>query len=135
MTHPTHSRPSARTFARTGILVRAAALTVLALLVAALVAVPASAASGVVNVNTADEDQLALLPRVGPSIAGRIAEHREANGEFAGAEELMLVRGIGEKTFELLEPWIVIEGDTTLTEKVRTTEARERLEQGKDENR
>jgi competence protein ComEA len=112
---------------------RVAAVLVLCALVT--VAAPALAADGVVNVNTADEDQLALLPRVGPSIAGRIAEHREANGEFAGPEELMLVRGIGEKTFELLEPWVVVEGDTTLTEKVRTSEARERLEQGEDEGR
>lgn len=104
-------------------------LATLALFVLALTAAPAFAADGVVNVNTADEDQLALLPRVGPAIAGRIAEHRETNGEFAGTEELMLVRGIGEKTFELMEPWVTVDGETTLTDKVRTSEARARLEE------
>ncbi len=93
----------------------------------------ASAASGadganaVVNINTAKADQLTLLPRVGPSIAGRIVEYRDANGKFASPEDLMLVRGVGDKTFELLEPWIAVDGDTTLTTKVSTAEARERI--------
>ena len=101
----------------------AATFLVLALAVTAL---PAAAASGVVNVNTADESQLTLLPRIGPSIAGRIVEFREANGPFQAAEDLMLVRGIGEKTFELLEPYVVTEGDTTLSQKVRPSEAQAR---------
>lgn len=96
-----------------------------ALLILAFVAaaVPAAAAQGVVNINTADESQLTLLPRIGPSIAERIVEHREANGAFGAAEELMLVRGIGEKTFTLLEPHVVVEGETTLSEKVRGSRA------------
>lgn len=89
----------------------------------AVSAVPAfAAADGVVNVNSADESQLALLPRVGPAISGRIVEFREANGEFTAKEDLMLVRGIGERTFLLLEPFVVIEGDTTLTTKVRPSD-------------
>ena len=39
----------------------------------------------------------------------------------------MLVRGVGEKTFELLEPWVTVDGDTTLSAKVGTAEARERI--------
>lgn len=100
----------------------AAAFVVLAL----AAALPAAAASGVVNVNEADESQIALLPRVGPSIAGRIVEFRDANGPFQAKEDLMLVRGIGEKTFELLEPYVVTEGDTTLTDKVRSSDAEAR---------
>lgn len=94
------------------------------LLLALAAAVPAAAAvpDGVVNVNTAGESELALLPRVGPSIAGRIVEYRDANGPFEATEDLMLVRGIGERTYELLEGFVVIEGDTTLTEKVRVSE-------------
>ena len=96
-----------------------AGLLVLALAASSL---PAAAASGVVNVNTASESQLTLLPRVGPSIAGRIVEFREENGKFEAKEDLMLVRGIGEKTFEMLEPFVVTEGDTTLSEKVRPSD-------------
>jgi competence protein ComEA len=101
-----------------------AALLVLAL---AAAATPAAAAApdGVVNVNTADESQLSLLPRVGPSTAARIVEFRDANGPFEAARDLMLVRGIGERTFELLEGFVVIEGDTTLTEKVRVSDLEE----------
>jgi competence protein ComEA len=78
---------------------------------------------GVVNVNQASVDQLSLLPRIGPAVAARIVEHREANGPFAGKEELMLVRGIGERTYENLEPFIALEGKTTLSEKVRLPKA------------
>jgi len=97
-----------------------AALLTLAFVAAA---VPAAAApQGVVNVNSADAGQLALLPRVGPSIAARIVEFRDENGPFKAAADLMLVRGIGERTYELLEPFVTTEGDTTLTEKVRASE-------------
>ncbi len=54
-------------------------------------------------------------------MAGRIIEFRETNGRFKSAEDLMLVKGIGEKTFQLLEPYIAVEGETTLTEKVRSS--------------
>lgn len=72
-----------------------------------------------VNINTAPADALALLPRVGPAVAARIIEFREANGDFETAADLMLVRGVGEKTFALLEPYVTVSGDTTLSEKVR----------------
>ena len=90
-----------------------------------LAGLPVVAADGkaVVNINTADIQQLMLLPRVGPSVAQRIIEFRETNGRFKTPEDLMLVRGIGEKTFELIEPHIVVSGDTTLTEKVQTSKS------------
>ena len=79
----------------------------------------AASAEGVVNINTADAQALMLLPRVGPAIAERIIEFREKNGKFKSVEDLMLVRGVGEKTFELLEPYLAISGETTLVEKVK----------------
>lgn len=86
----------------------------------ALLAAPAMAAdTGKVNLNTATAEQLALLPRVGPAVAQRILEHREKNGNFKNPEELLLVRGIGEKTFELIAPYVSLSGPTTLTAKVR----------------
>ena len=87
----------------------------------ALLLVPAYAAGtkGVVNINTASAEQLAYLPRVGPSVAGRIVEFREKNGRFEEATDLLLVRGIGDSTFELIEPYVTVSGETSLAEKVR----------------
>jgi competence protein ComEA len=64
-----------------------------ALLVTAL---PAFAAEGkrVVNINSANAEQLALLPRVGPSVAQKIIDFRKENGPFKSPEDLMLVQGI-----------------------------------------
>ena len=76
----------------------------------------------VVNINEASASQLALLPRVGPSLSARIVEFREENGKFKAPADLMLVRGIGEKTFQLMEPYIAVSGETTLAEKVRPSQ-------------
>ncbi len=98
--------------------------TVLTLALAAALAGEAFAADSgskvQVNVNTATVAQLQLLPRVGPALAGRIVEFRTANGPFKAPEELMRVKGIGEKSFTLLEPYVGVKGETTLTEKVRS---------------
>lgn len=71
-----------------------------------------------VNVNQASADELARLPRVGPSLAGKIVAHRELNGPFKRTEDLMEVSGIGEKMFATLRPYVAVSGPTTLTEKV-----------------
>src|SRR5689334_5901713 len=91
-------------------------LLVLAFLFASL---PSLGAEGkaVVNVNNANASQLALLPRVGPSVAERIVDYRKQNGPFKKPEDLMLVQGIGEKTFQLLKPYVAVAGETTLKEK------------------
>jgi competence protein ComEA len=97
------------------------AFTILLLVVLTLSAAGslAAEASGVVNINTADSEQLSLLPRVGPTVAQRIVDFRQENGRFQTLEDLMLVRGIGEKTFELIKPHITLEGQTSLKDKVR----------------
>ncbi len=77
-------------------------------------AAPASAA-GVVNINTASADQLSLLPRIGEKAAQRIVEYRTQHGPFKKTSDLMQVKGVGAKTFELLTPYITVEGKTTLT--------------------
>jgi competence protein ComEA len=59
----------------------------------------AAPAPQVVNINTAPADQLERLPGVGPKTAARIVEYRQKNGGFKKVEELMNVRGIGEKAF------------------------------------
>jgi competence protein ComEA len=90
-----------------------------------LTAVSAFAAEArrVVNVNTADTTQLALLPRVGPAVAQRIVDFRKENGPFKAPEDLMLVQGIGEKTYQLIKPYVAVSGETTLKEKVKASKA------------
>ncbi len=75
--------------------------------------------NGVVNINNASAEELQLLPRVGPALAGRIIEFREANGPFRSVDEIIAVKGIGERSFEKLKPYIVTSGATTLNTKVR----------------
>ncbi len=81
---------------------------------------PAATARGTVNINTADATQLALLPRVGEKAAQRIIEYRTQHGPFKTASDLMEVKGVGAKTFELMSPYIAVDGKTTLAEKVST---------------
>lgn len=78
----------------------------------------AAPSPGVVNINTADAAQLALLPRVGEKAAERIIAYRTEHGPFKKTSELMQVKGIGAKTYELLSPYVSVEGRTTLTSKV-----------------
>ena len=94
-----------------------------AFLLLALAALPMMAADGKVNINTAGTNELALLPRVGPVVAQRIVDFREENGRFNKPEDLMLVEGIGDRTFDLIEPWIALDGETTLAEKVKVARA------------
>ena len=72
---------------------------------------PAASAPAVVNLNTATATQIATLPGVGEKAAQRIIEYREKNGGFKKIEELMNVKGIGEKSFLKLKPLITV-GDS-----------------------
>jgi len=65
-------------------------------------------ASAPVNLNSASATQLQTLPGVGASTAQRILEYRQKNGPFKKIEELMNVKGIGEKSFLKLKPLITI---------------------------
>ena len=67
-----------------------------------------AAASSQVNLNTATQAQLETLPGIGAATAKRIIEYRDKNGGFKKIEELMNVRGIGEKSFLKLKPLIVV---------------------------
>ena len=70
--------------------------------------VPAEAGDGRVNLNTADQAQLETLPRVGPALAQRILDWREANGRFSAIEDLLGVTGIGDKTYEGLKDLVTV---------------------------
>jgi competence protein ComEA len=67
-----------------------------------------AAAPAVVNLNTASVAQIATLPGIGEKAAQRIVEYREKNGGFKKIEELMNVKGIGEKSFLKLKPLIAV---------------------------
>ena len=73
--------------------------------------------TGKLNLNTANEDQLQLLPTVGPAKAERIIAWRTKNGGFKRIADLRRVKGFGYKTFKKLEPFLDIKGDTTLAAK------------------
>jgi competence protein ComEA len=85
--------------------------------VAALALVPGTARgatpqppapSDKVNINTAGVDELVALPGIGKAYAERIIEYRQKNGPFKRVEDILNVRGIGEKTFERLKDRLTI---------------------------
>ncbi len=76
-----------------------------------------STQQGVVNINTATEDELVRLPGVGPSKAKKILELRKRMGKFERVENLLRVRGIGRKTLKKLRPMLTLKGQTTLQPK------------------
>ena len=59
-----------------------------------------------IDVNSASASQLEVLPRVGPALARRIVEYREAQGSFSSIDDLRHVRGIGVTTASLLAPLV-----------------------------
>lgn len=61
-----------------------------------------------VNINTATAAQLSELPGVGEKLAARIVEHRQKQGPFKSTQELMNVKGIGEKNFQKLQPYLSV---------------------------
>ncbi len=66
-----------------------------------------------VELNTATAAELQTLPRVGERTAQRIIEYREEHGGFERIEDLMNVRGIGERTFLRLRPLIRVDAPET----------------------
>ena len=71
-----------------------------------------------ININQASAKELVNLPRIGAKAADKIVEYRQAHGSFGKVEELMEVKGIGEKLFTQLKPYVTLSGPTTLAEKV-----------------
>ncbi|HEY7820666.1 MAG TPA: helix-hairpin-helix domain-containing protein [Vicinamibacteria bacterium] len=71
----------------------------------------ASTAELRVDINEADVEELTKLPGIGEQMAKRIVAYREENGPFEKAEELMNVRGIGEKSFLKLRPHLTVGSD------------------------
>ena len=70
---------------------------------------PEPAERETVELNTATPAELRTLPRVGERTAQRIIEYREEHGGFEKIEDLMNVRGIGERTFLRLRSLIRVD--------------------------
>lgn len=68
----------------------------------------ASTPAGKINLNTATVSQLEDLPGVGPALAARIVEHRQKNGAFKSVEDLMAIKGIGEKNFSKIQGYLSV---------------------------
>lgn len=108
----------------------AAALSTLLFAGAATLAADAAsgdaAPAGKVNINQASAAQIAFLPRIGEKVAVRVVEYRKSNGPFARPEDLMEVKGIGEKLFLTLKPYLAVSGPTTLAAKVHAGSPRKK---------
>ena len=70
----------------------------------------ASQATAQVNLNTATQAQLEALPGVGARTAALIIEYRQKSGGFKKVEDLMNVKGVGEKSFLKLKSLITVGG-------------------------
>lgn len=67
---------------------------------------PAAAGQGertVFDINTVTHDELVSIRGIGPALAGRILEERTRRGSFTGIEELLEIKGIGEKSYSRLK--------------------------------
>ena len=87
--------------------------TVLLLAITTLLLAPAAAAAPplvekTVNLNTAGLEELMSLPGIGAAYAQRIIEYREKNGPYKRVEDLLNVKGIGEKTFEKIRARLTV---------------------------
>jgi len=71
-------------------------------------ATPSASSGTPINLNTATVAQLETLPGIGKSTAERILEYRQKNGGFKKVEDLMNVRGIGEKSFLKMKALITV---------------------------
>jgi competence protein ComEA len=76
------------------------ALLVFAVFLISMVPIAMAADSEKININTATAEQLIKLKRIGPKYAERIIQYRETNGKFKSVEDIIAVKGIGQKTVE-----------------------------------
>ena len=74
------------------------------------VTMPSESEPLVVNINTADQEELMTLPGIGEVYAQRIIAYREDHGSYSAVEELLNVSGIGEKRLEAILDYVTVGG-------------------------
>lgn len=62
-----------------------------------------------ISINHAWKEELQLLPGIGPTLADRIVTYREKHGEFKDLKELKNIKGIGDKVFEQINPFVKLQ--------------------------
>lgn len=87
----------------------AAAAPVLAIQAEEKPAAKSGAPARPVDLNQASAEELTTIPGVGLALAQRIVEFREKEGPFRRVEDLMKVKGIGEKSFQKMRQHVKVE--------------------------
>ena len=67
-----------------------------------------TADKSLININTADSDELSSLPGIGKVISEKIISYREKNGSFKSIGEIMNVEGIGQSIYEQIRELITV---------------------------
>ena len=87
---------------------------------------------GMVNINTATEAQIALLPGIGSKLAAEVLNYRTSNGDFKTIDDLKKIKGIGDKKLEAIRNFVALEGDTTIKSTKAAKDGKEqKLEESK----
>jgi competence protein ComEA len=63
-----------------------------------------------VDINRAGVDELTAIPGIGTALAERIVDFRDQHGPFGRVEDLLKVKGIGEKSFQKIRPYVTVTG-------------------------
>jgi competence ComEA-like helix-hairpin-helix protein len=61
-----------------------------------------------VNINTANSEQLQLVPGIGPVTAGKILQMRKSYGSFKSVDDLLAIRGLGAKRLEKMRKYLTV---------------------------
>ncbi|MGB9721155.1 MAG: ComEA family DNA-binding protein [bacterium] len=59
-----------------------------------------------ISINDAGAEELEMLPGIGPSLAQKIVDYRSQNGRFEKIDDIKKVKGVGEKLFERIKPYL-----------------------------
>ena len=82
---------------------------------------------GKINVNTATIEELKLLPGVGDSTAKNILAYRKDNGPFKTLNDIVKVKGIGEKKFKKLQGYLKLDGKSDFEPVKKTKPEKEKI--------
>ena len=73
-----------------------------------IIRIPCKTNTTCIALNTADQDELQLIPGVGEKTAQLILEYRRKVGSFKTVEDLLHIKGIGEKKLEKMRPYLCL---------------------------